>query len=662
MRAPRRLVTALAVVGSTVGGGCQAVLGLGDLAPADGGTRDAARDAARPIGDARADSTRMADGGDAGCPVVYVSTTGTDGPNSGCAQGSPLKTISHALSVVPPNAEVHVCAGDYTETDLTLGTATSLRGGYDCASWLRPTGWGFPAFSATKTTINPSPQNTKISTLLVAAAAADAGPGASPLGGFTVDGFTIYGATGVVTSRALIVGPGVAPAVSNNHIVGGTGTPEVGSWSVALSLNVASADVSDNLINFVQATSPAPCVGVYVTTDGTSRSAAHIHGNQIQGGNGTVNGTGPDQAGSVGLALMQGSVPTSPGTQFTVAAGAAVEGNSITARNGFASQGKPAAIGLVVYGLLTADVIGNVIGGGTGDVAGDAATPDHTTYGVSSSGAATLRLLGNRIYGGAENTGVGGTVGVFSSSSVVLVNNMIHGGNVLKGDLATSSTAVSLNKVDAAVVEDNTLYAGSVTASDPATGRVYALALNNGYGAIVRGNILAGAGTSRAGVTNGILQVDDCAELALLRNNLFINEETHLLVSSTCRQDGGSGTTQSMKEVEAILGPAAAGANYFMTQACGASDLDAGLCGSGCPDAGCMPWLLSGWTAGSPSSGVLDAGSWALHDGAACVVANGGANLAHAEAGPTVTVDIADAARPADGSSMGARQYSAPCR
>jgi hypothetical protein len=97
--------------------------------------------------------------------------------------------------------------------------------------------------------------------------------------------------------------------------------------------------------------------------------------------------------------------------------------------------------------------------------------------------------------------------------------------------------------------------------------------------------------------------------------------------------------------------------NLVSTQACDAVDVDAGLCAGDCPTSGCMPSLVNNF-ASTAANGVLDvdAGSWTLRDGSACAITTGGVNLA-----PAVTTDIADAARPTDGSSMGAWQYQGKC-
>ncbi len=75
-----------------------------------------------------------------------------------------------------------------------------------------------------------------------------------------------------------------------------------------------------------------------------------------------------------------------------------------------------------------------------------------------------------------------------------------------------------------------------------------------------------------------------------------------------------------------------------------------------------MPTLLNGFSTPLGNGSLEGDAGWSLRDGAACAIATGGVDLAHPDAGPAITTDIADASRPADGSSMGAWQYRGACQ
>jgi hypothetical protein len=690
-RRAERVVALGAAVGALAVVGCQAVLGLGDLSPADAGaasdaktTADAshdagARDASRPdarFGDATMnDGTAPGkDGGDAStdggdCPIVYVanSVAGASDSNSGCSTAHPKLTIAAAMLAQHPGGQVWVCEGMYTEIDLNVTSPISLHGGYECSSstWTRPATWGYPHWSSATSITN--------STMSVAAHFGTLSIGtineitdAEARIPFTVDGFLIYGGSIYPTSYAVTIHNGFSPDLSNNHIIGGTlptATPETDVYAAALFIGEAAPDVSLNRIEF---TGPVvgPAIGVFVLNDGTRASAAHIHANTILAGDGTGSAAAPDSAGSIGVAFVTAAGSDPAATQFTLAAGAALEDNTITAGVGLALPGKLGAIGVYADGNVRVDMVGNAISGGVGApiTGADAGLDAPISAGIAIYGGANVEILGNNIYGGQQAAGQGGTVGVLVSSSTgVIANNMIHGGSIASADPAVVTKAISMNHTDAAVVEDNTLYAGGATFANAVTGWMYALDLTTSRNVIVRGNILGTPGVLPTGVNVVSLNVDDCAEIGALEGNLFIGNSNAAnplkLLSSQCHPGADAAPVESVKAVEGLLAGASVRKNLVSTQACDAVDVDAGLCAGDCPTSGCMPSLVNNF-ASTAANGVLDvdAGSWTLRDGSACAITTGGVNLA-----PAVTTDIADAARPTDGSSMGAWQYQGKC-
>src|SRR5439155_15957651 len=77
------------------------------------------------------------------CSAIYVSSAKGDDANNGCST-APKRTITAALAAVKNgNREIHVCRGTYAETLEPTGT---LRGGYDCKTWRRTSGYGYPTF------------------------------------------------------------------------------------------------------------------------------------------------------------------------------------------------------------------------------------------------------------------------------------------------------------------------------------------------------------------------------------------------------------------------------------------------------------------------------------------------------------------------------------
>jgi hypothetical protein len=281
-----------------------------------------------------------------------------------------------------------------------------------------------------------------------------------------------------------------------------------------------------------------------------------------------------------------------------------------------------------------------------------------------------LFLNGNRIYAGLSTGGGGGTMGVFASSgtvssagSLIAINNMIHGGTTGAGVPLQLARALETDDLATVILEDNTLYAGDVAATGGASGHAWGAQLTGGSHAILRGNIFAGPEVDNATYQTDAIVFEDCETPPLLVSNLFVDADrgststglTNLIDIGSCF---GGKSPPSLTGLEAM--DSGAKRNFSISAACVPADLEAGVCAD-CPSTGCLPWLLSGWVPTASSSGVLDAGSWSLRDGAPCAITGGGAELLHVTIGPAIPADIADAARPFDASSMGAFQYTGHC-
>jgi hypothetical protein len=87
--------------------------------------------------------------------TLYVSTQGDD-ESDGLSPETPKKTIAaalHAARLDPAIEGIQVCGGSYAEDELLLDVPVSLRGGFDCASWMRSDDHGWPSFDPTHETV-----------------------------------------------------------------------------------------------------------------------------------------------------------------------------------------------------------------------------------------------------------------------------------------------------------------------------------------------------------------------------------------------------------------------------------------------------------------------------------------------------------------------------
>jgi hypothetical protein len=691
MRSRGALRALVIVVVALAASGCEAILGLSGLSPAaDAGNGDGGRgsDGGRESGadatladvtiqDATVQDTTIRDAAprdargdkvDASCATVYVNGSAGKDSNSGCSPDEAKQTITGGLGVSTAT-EVRVCAGSYDETNLTVSRAVSLRGSYSCSTWRHSTGWGYPKFDGV-TVINPGATQANTATLTIEAAPTDGGAG------FLVDGLEIIGPSSLITSRALFVEKSANPTISNNLLHGGVLASSGSGDDIVIGLDIdeAAPTVTSNRVAMPEASFPGTVVGVRITSGSTTASAARVSGNDIDliGSAGTANAASPGTLGSVGVLFAASG---STGTPFTVLAGAPLEGNVIKAGRAIPTRAdSPAAAGVYVGPGMRVDLVSNSISGGT-----CAPSFDGGTIAVSAGvfvNQASARLLGNRIYGGEEEliTTAGGgqaaakqgTAGVLAiESNVVIVDNVIHGGSVpsAKADAGPTVRGIKLNESDGSVIEDNTIFAGLV--DDPLGANSFVLDLYEANGSVIRGNLLAGAGLGANPERSYVMTVGACQDVALLEGNLFVDTAADAApqVVDGCRAfDGGPKGTSSMQTVEKLFAGERVRTNVLVTNTCERADRDAGLCLPSCPAGGCLPWLLHDWVGGAPNGVFADGGEgWSLQAEAGCL-ASRGVNLAHAEAGPPVTADILDAARPADGSSMGAFQFHGTCR
>jgi hypothetical protein len=617
--------------GSCALAGCALVAGLhdrvleteagADSGAAEGGAESGVIDAMTPADGADASGDASCD-----CCIIYVSMTGDDG-NSGCSPSAPKRSVRSAISAVAgAGGQVWICAGTYPEMNLAITSPITVLGSFDCSttSWTRPVGYGYPSFDAgVATTIeqadgSSNPATLTIEDLVGKADAGDAGI-TMPL---TIDGLTILGPMGGTTSIAVSVTAGAAPHLSNNMIVGGLGTGVV----YALLVQDARPEVTNNSISF--GATPGQGITVGMGIHGTvGGQGPWVHDNQIRAGN-TTSDAGN---GSLGLEVV--------GTMtLTADAGTAIARNLIVA--GTVTSSVPSAITFSTgvsltgdqggdAGVLAADLIGNDILGGTAT----------TTTGVACT-LANVSLQANRIYGGTGQS-PGNTSGVSINYSLgfVAFNNMIHGGS---GPTAAAAGIACLG-CDAAFIADNTIFSGGAGG-----GTAYALQLQLG-GAfnVVGGNILAGIGL---GASDYSLYVDNCTEVAMLENNLFLDSAGGLAFATACAP--GAGPLMDVTALQkAFVGSSG---NLTASVNCLAED------GPLCIAASCMPSclaMLTAWDlATNGYSSLRSPQGWALVPGDPCAVTADGFYPSAGD--PAIPTDITGASRlPAP--SIGASQAPA---
>jgi hypothetical protein len=197
-------------------------------------------------------------------------------------------------------------------------------------------------------------------------------------------------------------------------------------------------------------------------------------------------------------------------------------------------------------------------------------------------------------------------------------------------------------------------------------GNVAALDLSDtGTGIVVRGNIFAGPDDYVTPVTDFAIDLDACTELALLENNLFINQATGILAASTC--DGVVAVyAHDVSTLQTTDLPGVASNNVQIASICSTADMSAGSCISlpgHCPShVTCLPGLIAAWDVASYGTGALfGTTAWSLQAGDPCRVTQQGALLSGADAGPVVTTDAFGALRGLH-PSLGAAQFNGSCQ
>ncbi len=333
--------------------------------------------------------------------VVYVSAVAGNDANSGYSQNKPRKTIKSALNLAAsspvPITEIRVCAGTYAE-NLTLTTATSLRGGYSCDTWGRAERFGFDAnFPDVNRTIVEGVANAP--TLTVDAPTATQAT--------VIDGFQIR-ASNSAGQPAIKVVTGAA-SIAELEAFGGAATGGgSGAASVGIQVDGGAPDLGHLRVDGGGGVgSDYGSVAVQL-----SGGKAILHDSRLEAGNGKglvgatgilINGGGPYiGANALSRLIVHGARPTGENNPFI--------GIQIL-------TGKVEVLTSIVLGVDGASCASSLC----------------TVYGIAGSRGAEVVVRGNSVEPGNfanEATGSRRHRGVYSNGSIVVENNLISAGGL----------------------------------------------------------------------------------------------------------------------------------------------------------------------------------------------------------------------------------------
>jgi hypothetical protein len=733
-RRGRRVAALVVVAGASLLaetlGGCEVLLDTGKLsesnAAGDATTGDGSSSGSSSGGtDGATDATTDHSGGDASdapsgpevgpgdagpCtgPTYYVSATSGNDSNAGCSPTEARKTIAGGIAAAksytasPPTIEV--CAGSYAESNLTLGYAASLLGGYDCSTW------GTDGGGAGSTTITNASPATQAATLVMFGSAVK-------LDGFTIDGaasVTTDGGTSTYSYAALhITGPG-SPTISNNTLNGGSG---VGGQpaSAGIIVDGPSPVITSNVISggsgVGMSNSSVPAsVGVYLVNG----AAPLIRGNTIDGGSGTGVLPAANCSGSAGIVA------------YSSAGNLTLDGNTISGGSGLVSATTSTGYGseaLWVWGGngSTYVITNNVLLGGTGSVVTNSTTNAFAIRAVYVGYSASVLFAGNTVDGGVVSSGgqcpqaVDIADAASDTGSVTVSGNRIHAGHctAFATNLIGNANAIGLrlsgpfttltvenNMIDSGLVDVHR-YGAAIALANTVTGAqirhntlVAGTSTSYAFGIWLQGslttattmenNIFAAIGPNAAAINGdglGVCAPDGGAPaISSFQNNLLFGGLS-ALVRYNCGSTPIATTLDTMNAGLEASGATVAG-NLAIASSCAASDggTEVGCIPMSCAADGgtCLDTVFAGWDDATSGSANLfsDAGfaggcpavappvvggvgnGWALAASTAtppCAVARSGLNDVDAgEAG--VTVDLYGNCRGAH-PSMGAAEY-----
>ncbi len=609
--------------GSSDGGTTRVEAGAGEAGPGggDAGSVDAASDGQGP-GDAEPAGK-----------IVYVSTATGDDARSGLDTKHPVKTIATGLAkaaALGTGAEVHVCAGNYAESNLALKNDVVLLGSFDCLTWSRTSTYGFPTFDGKNASIvtNAAASVASNATLLV---------GAGVTSSTVIDGFTFAGAANLNgVSIGIDITGAASPTLKNDQIAGGGGHANGAAWgSIGVRVGgTSSAEIADCLIGGGSGQATSGSVGVLLqsVSSASGGPGPSLHDSVVSGGTGASTGSSANPA-TVGV-VVANSLNANRPLQNLVVTG--------TDKNGTSGS----SVGLLVVGMggVSATVVGSALEGGSGTAGGSTSA----AVDVEAAGG-SVSLLADRLYGGSRTAGGSQTVGVQAGAAGTLnvADCEIHAGNAPGGSNA-GATGLRLASGTSVNVGETTIYTGSATNSN-------AIALSGGVTNVtLTGNLLVGGGSASSDVA--VVAQNCSGMLASLDHTAFLN-------FPLVYQCGGANIAPDPGVLAMQLGSTKTAGDLELLTACTGQPwcvVDPSCPSS--PPATCVQSLFgSSWTSNDDGvTGLFGAASgpsgtttpaWTLKAGIPCAVAHGGVSIPGL---PTDLLGVMRGSMP----SIGAVQYT----
>lgn len=541
-----------------------------------------------------------------GCPdhAVYVSGDGNDNA-SGCTITTPKRTIGAAIALLKTlgaqKHDVRVCRGTYEES-VALDYAASLSGGFECATWKRSAGYGYPTFDGVNETVVTGSAGAPPITV-------------SGVQGVVIDGFTFRAKDGT-TARipGAISRDGARPAFSSSKIAGGGGEIPASPASVGLALeNGGSVELTKCTVEGGMAKNTSAggygSAGLFLASNAGN---AHVVESTIEGGAGIVSGG----TGSIGVLGLGGSLGAG-----------GIERSIIRGGTGRTAVGSAAyGIGFFTGAAVDVEVSGSRVHGGLGRCSGAC-----SVSGIALRTAGKVKLHGNRIHGGEVDPDLVDDIGYtgirlseFSNADVQ--NNAVFSGNSTNVAFSSGSVALLLESTNgSAIVANNTLVLGPTEANK---GIVLSAKSKS---ATIANNLLMNAGATAC---DRAMVLDACAGRAYaLHGNAWagFTDGTPLLRAdtgaATCAADGINASTAdgiASSAATAFGAPNVTG-NVRVTSACAADARCTAFAGCSSPTA-CVSAMTSG-TFDLPTAGKLLESGWKLPGTAPCSVAKGGVQV-----------------------------------
>jgi hypothetical protein len=590
------------------------------------------------------------DGGGADSPgdgsvsvrIVYVSTSGND-TAAGLDPMHPMRTVTAGLAAAKAlpggaagNTEVHVCAGTYSEDEVSIDFEVALRGAYDCSTWQRTATYGYPSPDGVNITLITSPDTTQQqATLVVSGAVTHA---------TVIDGLVIAGYSKADGGRTagVEIANNASPVLSNDIIGGGGGTttaPAAAGSAGVLVDGQAGPEIEECIISGGSGNAPIGSTGVVLNTSG----AVSLHDAIITGGTGTTTATSTGTA-AIGVDVRMSAA--TPGMAGLFVGGTDQAGTS----------GPSVGMHIAGNGGVSATVTGSIVEGGFG--------LDATSYAIgvlvdSPAGDAgpggAISLVDDRIYGGLRSVGNQTTIGidVVAAGSFMVVNSLVHAGSVLDA-VGSYTVGIDLAAVASPKVIDDTIYTGA----GPGT----AIAINGGVtGAVITDDLLLG---SNVDIGNIGVAASACGTpfIQSLDNTAFGNLAALYQCSNGPSLPPTTATT--LAEMYAAIGSTSTSAADVLVQSsCAKGDTTCAKI-PGCPGAptDCLPGFFgNSWSVADDGVSSLfgttgpDGGApiqgWTLKGQSPCTITAGGTVIS------TIPTDLYGAKRSTSTPTIGAVEY-----